>query len=307
MARPSDDMHFQAEHHPVVSDQTFLTLEEYCLHLIHRKAYEEAASLSFGKSVLDLGCNNGYGTVMLGLGCSRIVGLDVSSRAIEAARLRFGSSGVEFRLFNGQEIPFRDASFEMVVSFQVIEHIVDTASYITEISRVLRPDGIALFTTPNAAIRLDPGMRPWNPFHVREYVAEDLAKVLHTNFGDVSVRGLFAADDLYRIEFERCQAARKSARDASTSSAITILGRMHHATAAAMKAVLPNVIVELIRSVRKARNRSDVPPRPLDPALLAKYSTRDLFYRDKDLEKALDLMAICRTTTGTQNRSPSTP
>lgn len=106
------------------------------------------------------------------------------------------------------------------MSFQVIEHIANAGAYLSEIARVLRSDGVALFTTPNAAIRLDPGMKPWNEFHVREYLAEELSALLRATFPGVAVRGLFAADELYRTEFERCQKVLTSMRKKTPSSYI---------------------------------------------------------------------------------------
>ena len=179
---------------------------------MHLKAYEEAASLAAGKVVLDLGCNNGYGSAVLGEACSRVVALDVSPAAIADAKERFGYRRIDFRVYDGLNIPFDDQFFDMVASFQVIEHLEDTVPYLTEIARVLRPPGVALFTTPNAAIRLDLDMNPWNEFHVREYRADELADLLKTVFDTVEMRGLFATEELYRIEFERCQKALRTAR-----------------------------------------------------------------------------------------------
>jgi ubiquinone/menaquinone biosynthesis C-methylase UbiE len=164
---------------------------------MHVKAYEEAAALANNKTVLDLGCNNGYGTVLLGKGHSKVVGLDVSARAIEDAQQRFRNYGINFLLYDGQTIPFKANSFDLIVSFQVIEHIADSTRYLAEIVRVLRSSGMALFTTPNAAIRLDPGMKPWNQFHVREYRAAELSGLLQVTLlhGSVGLESWGSVED----------------------------------------------------------------------------------------------------------------
>ena len=101
----------QAEHHPLVPTEVFADLEEYCLHLLHQKAYEEAAQLAQQKVVLDMGCNNGYGTHVISTKARRVVGVDVSHRAIEAARRAYGRPGVEFLAIDGRGLPFADHNF----------------------------------------------------------------------------------------------------------------------------------------------------------------------------------------------------
>jgi SAM-dependent methyltransferase len=299
MAAIGDNTHYQADCHPIVVDENFSTIEEYCLHLIHLRAYEEAAALSAAKFVLDLGCNNGYGTAVISRGCARVAGLDVSPKAIEAAKQRFGDLGIDFRLFDGGRIPFEDASIDVVASFEVIEHIDDTTPYLAEIRRVLRPGGVALLTTPNATIRLDPGMKPWNPFHIREYVPAELDATVRKVFDDVSIRGLFATDALYRVEFERCQEALRGARQPRPRPTVSLARRSRNLAARAVKTVLPERALQSIRSRRAQRNQAASPRPRLDQSIVAEYSTRDLYYRDEELDGALDLMAVCRKTAPT--------
>jgi SAM-dependent methyltransferase len=279
-----DNTRLQAEEHPLVFSDTFSSLPEYCLHLMHLRAYEEVAPLAKDKAVLDLGCNNGYGTNELARVAHRAVGLDVSETAVADARRRFGGAGPEFRVFDGNQIPFDDGTFSTVTSFQVIEHVVDTGAYLDEIARVLQPDGTAVFTTPNAAIRLDPGMKPWNRFHVQEFQAGQLEDLLRTAFPSVVVRGLFATEDVYSIEYERCQSALREARHAAGRRR-----RPQPPWRRLAKAALPKSAVDILRA-----RRHRLKAKPLDSAVQSRYSTRDLFYRDSDLSRALDLMAICR-------------
>src|SRR6185369_3931557 len=125
---------FQSEHHPLVAER-FDSVEQYCLSLLHLKAYETAAELARGEVVLDLGCNNGYGTEIISRGAERVTGVDVSPRSIDAARAR--CPNIEFQLVDGVTLPFPGASFDAVFSFQVIEHIDDPTPYLKEIRRVL--------------------------------------------------------------------------------------------------------------------------------------------------------------------------
>jgi len=199
----------QAEEHPLIDDKAPETLSEKCLHLMHLKAYDEACKYASGRDVLDVGCNTGYGTVRLVGSARSVAGVDVSPAAVEAARTRDGGESVDFRVIDGLGLPFPDHSFDLLTSFQVVEHVADPLPYLREIKRVLRPGGQVLFTTPNAATRLYPGMVPWNRFHVREYRADELKVALGAVFADVEVLGMFGVPTLYDLEIGRVDANRR--------------------------------------------------------------------------------------------------
>src|SRR5688572_2909542 len=111
-----DFIRFQADHHPLIETERFESVEEYCLHLIHLKAYQEAALLAKERNVLDLGCNNGWGTELLSRAARRVVGADVSETALAVARESVTGTNVEFTAVNGERLPFSSGEFELVVS-----------------------------------------------------------------------------------------------------------------------------------------------------------------------------------------------
>src|SRR5687768_2807732 len=86
----------QAEEHAVIADGPAASAEEHCLRLMHLKAYEEAAAYAAGRDVLDVGCNTGYGTMRFLDVARRVVGVDVSERAIEVARASAIDGRAEF-------------------------------------------------------------------------------------------------------------------------------------------------------------------------------------------------------------------
>ena len=233
----------QAEEHPLIDDKAPETLSEKCLHLMHLKAYDEAGKHAEGRDVLDVGCNTGYGTLRLVSMARSVTGVDVSPAAVEAARTRPGGEAVDFRTIDGLGLPFPDNSFDLVTSFQVVEHVTDPLPYLNEIKRVLRPGGQALITTPNAAIRLDPGMTPWTRFHVREYRAAELEVELSKVFADVEVLGMFGVPTLYDLEIERVDANRRGVRKRLEALAAKEAGQAAaakaKAAAEAAKAALP--------------------------------------------------------------------
>ena len=257
----------------LTSSENFFTLENYCLYLIHLRAYEEAARMAVDKRVLDLGCNNGYGSNVISEYSKEIVGVDVSPDVIKEARRQFKSGNIRFQVIDGKSLPFEDNRFDLVVSYQVIEHIIDYESYFSEIIRVLAPKGKAVFTTPNAALRLDPGMKPWNKFHVREFTGIDLKNLLLKFFENVYIQGLFSDGPLYSIEYNRIKRARENARKFRSK----------------IKDALP---VSIVQKLRKIKNLLKKNKRMIN-FKADQYSTKELFYSEENLEKALDLMAIC--------------
>ncbi|MHC4434720.1 MAG: class I SAM-dependent methyltransferase, partial [Planctomycetota bacterium] len=123
MSSKRDNIRFQAEQHELVPTAEFGTIEDYCIYLMHRKAYEYAATLASNKRVLDLGCNVGYWTHLLSKKSSMAFGVDVSRSATGEAQRRYGGEGVHFSLVDGVSLPFEDDQFDLVVSFEVIEHV----------------------------------------------------------------------------------------------------------------------------------------------------------------------------------------
>ena len=319
----------QAEEHPLIEDVPPVTPAEHALRLVHLRAYDEAVAHAAGRDVLDVGCNTGYGTVRFVPVARRVVGVDVSPGAIDAARRRAPNGHPEFVLTSGLELPFPDGSFDQVSSFQVLEHVPDPLSYLQEIARVTRPGGEVILATPNAAIRLDPGMTPWNRFHIHEYLADELRDLLAQVFPQVRIRGLFGTPTLYETEIRRVDAARQrirrkneAARQAEERRAAAAEAASRTATSWAVRSARPlpiRVARRLLPSVVRGWLRSLVTPTstpgpssssisvtsppampPTDgPAELSldaflEFSVADLFYADTDLDRAMDLLAICQ-------------
>jgi SAM-dependent methyltransferase len=324
----AEAVRLQAEEHPLIEDAPPATPAEHCLRLMHLRAYDEAVRHAAGRDVLDVGCNTGYGTLRFAPVARRVVGVDVSLRAIEAARLRAPDGRPEFVVTSGFALPFADASFDLVTSFQVLEHVPDATAFLGELARVARPGGMVILATPNAATRLYPGMTPWNRFHVHEYLADELEGLLRGVFATVTVLGMFGVPELYETEIRRVDGARQRIRRKEAAAA----RQAAHAAAAAKaaagtaarrnrplplriaRAVLPAFARAWLRSiVRPPMNgvvrRVPVATAPLDapatesPAVeppsadleaFLRFSVDDLSYSASDLDRAMDLLAICR-------------
>lgn len=174
-------------------------------------------------------------------------------------------------------MPFEDNQFDFVVSCQVIEHIVDIKVYIAEIQRVLKDDGVVMFTTPNAAIRLEKNMRPWYKFHVKEYLHDELAAELKKHFPAVAVRGLFADDVIYQTEINRVTLIKEKAR---------ILQKLTD------KRWLRYIKFRLKKHAYKKQNT-------LNASWAEDVKQKSLFYNDQNLETSLDFLVLCANNNDT--------
>ncbi|MEX1169639.1 MAG: methyltransferase domain-containing protein [Chloroflexota bacterium] len=328
LPRPTDGdaetVRLQAEEHPLIEDMPPATPAEHCLRLMHLRAYDEAVSHAAGRDVLDVGCNTGYGTIRFAPIAHRVVGVDVSPRAIDAARLRAPDGRPEFILTTGFELPFPAATFDLVTSFQVLEHVPDPLTFLRELARVLRPGGTVILATPNASTRLYPGMTPWNRFHVHEYMAVELADLLRGVYPRVTVLGMFGAPELYETEIRRVDAARQrirskeeaaarqTARQAADAAKAQAGASRHRAPrpwpVRVARRVIPQPIRTWLGSVVRSPSRlptaatrasgpitvpAPVAAPPVDLDAFLRFTVDDLWYEETDLDRSMDLLAVC--------------
>jgi SAM-dependent methyltransferase len=152
----------------------------------HRGRYRFASAYAAGRRTLDVACGAGFGLEMLVDAGARAIGLDLGASALaEARRAR---PGVRLVRADALRLPLPDASVEVVVSMETIEHVPDAMRLLSEFRRILVPGGTLVVSTPNRAFgpeRLHTG----NPFHVREFTADELATLLRSGFAEVCVYG----------------------------------------------------------------------------------------------------------------------
>ncbi len=155
----------------------------------HWHRYHFAAPLVAGRTVLDVACGEGYGSALLARRAARVTGADIAPAAIAHARARYaGQANLEFSEADCAALPFAKASFDVVVSFETIEHIGRQEAFLDEVRRVLRPDGFAVLSCPNKAEYTD-ARDHVNEFHVRELYREDFAALLAARFAHVAWYG----------------------------------------------------------------------------------------------------------------------
>lgn len=152
----------------------------------HMARYAFAARLAHGKRVLDAGCGAGYGTAELAGAAESAVGIDTAEDAVEFARDHYNRANLRFEQASCQALPFADGSFDLVVAFEVIEHLENWRGFLGEARRVLAESGQFIVSTPNKLYYTESrGPDGANPFHVHEFDFEEFRRELKAVFPHV--------------------------------------------------------------------------------------------------------------------------
>lgn len=148
----------------------------------HWHRYHFAARWVAGKRVLDVACGEGYGAALLARTAAHVTGVDLSAEAIAHAKGAYAEVGnVEFLRASCTQTPIADASIDVAVSFETIEHIAEQAAFLDELARVLKPGGVLILSCPNKLEYSD--KRGYNnEFHVKELYREELAGLVDARF-----------------------------------------------------------------------------------------------------------------------------
>lgn len=155
----------------------------------HLHRYAWCAHLVEGKDVLDIACGEGYGSAMLARSARSVLGVDIDENAVKHARSTYhGISGLEFMQGNAAQIPVGDNSVDVLVSFETIEHHDRHREMLSEIRRVLRPDGLLIISSPNRVVYTELAGHH-NEFHVKELDFAEFDAVLREQFGDIRYFG----------------------------------------------------------------------------------------------------------------------
>lgn len=149
----------------------------------HLVAYNEAAKRING-NVLEVGCGEGYGISLLAPKVTNYMAVDKFATNVDRYAANF--SHVKFQQMSVPPLQFPDNTFDYIVTFQVIEHIEDDEKMVAEMSRVLKPGGKMIMTTPNIKMSLTR-----NPWHVREYTVGELETLLQRHFSVVDMQGVY--------------------------------------------------------------------------------------------------------------------
>jgi 2-polyprenyl-3-methyl-5-hydroxy-6-metoxy-1,4-benzoquinol methylase len=175
------------------------------LHQRLFKAYVAAHDYIQG-NVLEVGCGEGRGVGLLMEKAANFTAVDKIEEALQVLRDRYPMAK-----FIRMNIPplggLQDNTYDCVVSFQVIEHIENDALFLKEIHRVLKPGGVALLTTPNRKMSLSR-----NPWHIREYLADELKALAARIFSEVQMKGITGNEKVMQYHEENRKSVQRITR-----------------------------------------------------------------------------------------------
>jgi SAM-dependent methyltransferase len=171
----------------------------------HIYRYAFACRFAAGKRILDIACGEGYGSAALAkAGATSVIGVDISVPACSHAREKYG---IDARIGNAEQIPLADASVDVVVSFETIEHVPNPRRFLDECARVLTPGGRLIISTPNKHVYGGLISTP-NPYHCSEMTEPEFVAALGAQFSMLRLytqhplsaavwsRRIFAAEDI---------------------------------------------------------------------------------------------------------------
>jgi len=152
----------------------------------HLARYCFAEALVGQKRVLDAGCGLAYGSARLARRAEEVFALDNAFDPLREVREQYEPAGVRFAQGDVTSLPFRSGSFDVVVAFEVIEHLEDWRGFLAEVERVLEPSGQLIVSTPNRLYYGETRSEP-NLYHVHEFDYEEFQSELQKFFPHVTI------------------------------------------------------------------------------------------------------------------------
>jgi SAM-dependent methyltransferase/glycosyltransferase involved in cell wall biosynthesis len=152
----------------------------------HHHRYLVATHYCAGCDVLDVACGEGYGSALLGRVARSVLGVDLDAQTVAFARRNYGSPHVVFQCGDAANLEHEPNSFDVVVSFETIEHLIDHEGFLAGVHRVLRPGGMFIISSPDREIYTEADHHE-NKFHLNELDRREFKTLLEKSFAHVLV------------------------------------------------------------------------------------------------------------------------
>jgi SAM-dependent methyltransferase len=155
----------------------------------HWHRYQFASAFAVGKRVLDAACGEGYGSALLARTAASVVGVDIADSAVQHARERYAAqANLRFEAGDCAALPPPATPYDLIVSFETIEHVAAQDALVAGFARALADDGLLIISSPDKRTYSDEtGFR--NEYHVRELYRDEFVALLQAHFPVVQVYG----------------------------------------------------------------------------------------------------------------------
>lgn len=148
----------------------------------HIARYNFAASFVANKTVLDIACGEGYGTIILAKKARSVIGVDLSKSTIKEAKSKYkNKESIPIQFVHSDAIAYLKQSkqkFDVLVTYETIEHIKEFEMFLTLAKTCLKPGGLLMISTPNKKFSDLLAGDTFNPYHVREFYSNELIDTL---------------------------------------------------------------------------------------------------------------------------------
>lgn len=239
--------------------------EDNVIHHRHMIAYQEAIPYISGR-VLEIGSGQGYGLKILAPKAQSYVAVDKFETPLES-----NNTNVQFiRMKVPPLVGLSDNDFDIVVCFQVIEHIKKDRLFLEEICRVLKPGGVLILTTPNINMSLTR-----NPWHVREYDLNQIKKLLSEVFSVFEIKGVYGNEKVMSYYEENKKSVKRFTR-------YDVLNLQY---------ILPRFLLKIPYDIANRMNRNKL--LESNNTLVNAVVTSDFFIENAD-EKCFDFFVIAK-------------
>lgn len=257
----------------------------FLLHARHLISYDFIVPYCKDKRVLDIGCFIAYGEKRFSLETKETIAIDSDKEALAFAKKRKIPNLILMEV-DARDLPFEKESFDIVLAFQLIEHIPkkDVKNFLSEIKKILKPNGLLFITTPNRKFRLLPFQRPFNSEHYQEFTAKKLYKELKSIFKEVKIEGIRARKWIEDIEKDRVRISPYKVY-------------FYNPLYRILRFILPRTIKNKFKQIKESKEVQDCSKSTNNTRfkkLWQKFSINDFYLTDSNLDKSITLFAICK-------------
>jgi ubiquinone/menaquinone biosynthesis C-methylase UbiE len=153
----------------------------------HLHRYAIARKWVTGKNIVDIASGEGYGSYLLSSIAKTVKGIDISSEAVNHSRKKYKRDNLEYQVGSASEIPIKDKSVDVVVSFETIEHHDKHEEMMQEIKRILKDDGVLVMSSPDRK-NYSEVMQFKIEYHVKELYCEEFYNLVKKYFRNTKMQ-----------------------------------------------------------------------------------------------------------------------